>query len=214
MLVSAYADGIREIVCTPHFHYRRGHTSKEILQKTLQELQETIREKCPGMCLHLGNELYYDNELCERLTMGSVCTLAGTEYVLVEFSPQTEYAMIRKAALELVQEGFIPVIAHVERYECIVNNHKLAEELVELGALLQVNAASVLGKAGRKVKRFVKTLFRNGRVSFVATDAHDTKTRKPELSVCANYIEKKFGREAAEQCLFENPKKLICGESL
>lgn len=212
MIVSAYEDGIREIICTPHFHYRRGHVCKEELEKVFRELCERVWQECPGIQMHLGNELYYDNDLCERLAKKEVCTLAGTDYVLVEFSPQTGHEVIYHAMRELIQEGYNPVLAHVERYDCYVKKPVLAKELAEMGVYLQVNAGAVLGDAGRKTAGFIKKLFRAGLVHFVATDAHDTETRMPQLARCAAYVNKKYGRETAVRCFSENQQAVISGK--
>ncbi len=214
MILDAYADGITEIICTPHFHYKRGQAPRETVEHVFHEIREAIEQACPGMKLHFGNELYYHNDLCDRLNEGTVCTLAGTEYVLVEFSPGAEYGKIRGALLKILQEGYYPILAHVERYQCILKQPELAEELTNAGVYLQVNADAVLGRAGFRTKRFIRKLFQKDLVSFVATDAHDSKNRRPQLSICADHVAKKFGEDTAMRCFFENQRSVIMGKRL
>lgn len=209
MLQQAYADGIRSVIVTPHYHHRRGHASKEVILNKVKEVQEAIKEICPDMRLYPGNELYYSNSLPERIAEESICTMAESRYVLIEFSPETDYAEIRNALLNIQTQGVWPILAHIERYFCLVKKPALAAELADMGIYLQVNAGGVLGHYGRKEKKLVKKMFAAGHISFVATDAHDTERRKQELSEAAAYIEKKFGRDIMEACFHHNPQAII-----
>ncbi len=209
MLKQAYADGIRGIIATPHYHYRRGNASKEVVLAKVAEMQEAVKESCPELQIYPGNELGYNSHLVEKMEEESVCTMAGSRYVLIEFSPETEYAEIRNALLEIQTLGVWPILAHIERYFCLVSKPVLALELADMGVYLQVNADGVLGKYGRKEKGLIKKMFKAGRISFVATDAHDTELRKQKLSECAEYVKKKYGEEIMKECFFDNPQAVI-----
>ncbi len=209
MLKTAYADGIRKVIATPHFHHRRGHVPKEVIIQKLTEVQESIKEVCPELELYPGNELYYSSKLPELLAENQVCTLADSRYVLIEFSPDKEFAEMRNALLNVQSQGVWPILAHMERYLCLVKKPQLAEELAEMGIYLQVNAHGVLGNYGRKEKKLIKKMFSGDLISFVASDAHDTEHRKQELSAAAEYVRKKFGEDIAEKCFWHNPQMVI-----
>lgn len=209
MLTQAYADGIRTVIATPHYHHRRGHAPKEVILYKVQEVQEAIRETCPELKIYAGNELHYSSSLPERIADEEVCTMAGSRYVLVEFAPETEYAEMRNALRKIQTQGVWPIVAHVERYLCLVKKPALAMELADMEVYLQVNADGVLGNYGRKEKSLIKKLFAKDYISFVATDAHDTENRVQKLSGAAAYITKKFGEDVAQRCLFTNPQKVI-----
>lgn len=209
MLQMAYADGIREVIATPHFHHRRGHASKEVICEKVKEVQEAIRKTCPDMVLYPGNELYYSSRLPEFIAEEKICTMADSRYVLIEFSPDTEYAEMRNALMNIQTQGVWPILAHIERYFCLVKKPALALELAEMGIYLQVNAGGVLGRYGRKEKSLIKKMFAKGKISFVATDAHDTENRKQELSECAEYVKKKFGEAMVNTCFYENPQAVV-----
>ncbi len=209
MLKQAYDDGIRSVIATPHFHHRRGHASKEVILEKVKEVQEAIKATCPDMTIYPGNELYYSSNLPELIAEEKVCTMAGSRYVLIEFSPDTEYAEMRNALINVQAQGVWPILAHIERYFCLVKKPALAAELADMGIYLQVNAGGVLGRYGRKEKSLIKKMFAKGNISFVATDAHDTENRRQVLSEAAAYIAKKFGEETAERVLFANPQKVV-----
>lgn len=209
MLQTAYADGIRKVIVTPHFHHRRGHVPKEVIIQKLAELQDAVRGSCPDMELYPGNELYYSSKLPELLAEEQVCTLASSKYVLIEFSPEKEFAEMRNALVNVQSQGVWPILAHIERYLCLVNKPQLAEELAEMGVYLQVNADGVLGNYGRKEKKLIKKMFSYDLISFVASDAHDTEHRKQELSAAAEYVRKKYGDDVAEKCFCRNQQMVI-----
>ena len=71
--------------------------------------------------LLLGAEILYTDMTCRLLSEGRVPTLAGTEYVLVEFMPGVRYDALYKALEGILRAGFLPVVAHVERYACLAS---------------------------------------------------------------------------------------------
>lgn len=209
MLQTAYADGIRKVIVTPHFHHRRGHVPKEVILQKLEEVQQAVKATCPELELYPGNELYYSSKLPELVAENQVCTLANSRYVLIEFSPEKEFAEMRNALINIQSQGVWPILAHIERYLCLVNKPALVEELAEMGIYLQVNADGVLGNYGRKEKKLIKKMFSYDLISFVASDAHDTSQRKQQLSDAAAYVRKKFGDDVAEKCFCSNQQMII-----
>ena len=84
---------------------------------------------------------------------GRVPTMAGTDYVLVEFMPDEEWNYVRNGIDRLLCAGYRPVLAHAERCGCLAGRLSRAEELTELGCFLQVNSQSVTGAGGWRQKR-------------------------------------------------------------
>ena len=66
-----------------------------------------------------------------------------------------------------------------------------------------------VGEEGFATKRFCKKLMKNNMLDFVGTDCHRTNKRIPNLGPCAEYMEKKMGREYTERILIHNPQKII-----
>ena len=110
----------------------------------------------------------------------------GGRYVLVEFSGRHDYQRVRNYIYQLQQEGYCPVVAHVERYPQVIKQLEQVEELIELGAMIQVNAGSLLGENGFRMKNVSRRLLKKRWIHFIASDAHDSKTRYPNLGECAN----------------------------
>ena len=74
---------------------------------------------------------------------------------------------------------------------------------------MQLNASSVLGEYGKKTRQFCKRAMKEDCIHFIASDAHGTKYRKPNLGKCAKYVTKKMGKEYAERIFVKNPEKIL-----
>lgn len=210
MLQIAAEDGITAIIATPHFHYSRGHAKPEKIRRRLSELRAAAKEQELSIRLYAGNELYYSEDLIRIVKAGEALTMAGSDYVLLEFSENTEQRTIQNGVYEFLSEGYYPIIAHVERYRAFLDNPGFAAEITDLGAYCQINAKSLTsGIMDFGKKRFVNSMIENGLVSFIATDAHDTNQRPSKFGKAAEWLYKKYGPEECRELFFENAKKVL-----
>ena len=214
MLKLSYNDGVRKIICTPHYHIGRVIADREKCLEGITKLKEVIDEAKVELELYLGNEIYYHTESVEDVASGEIMSLAGSSYILFEFVPGVDISVIHKAVNDAFMEGYTPIIAHFERYGCLVNKPDRCKELKEMGALLQVNASSVIGKSGfadneRKLKKFIKGLMKKQLISFVASDAHGDSHRIPEFRKCYKYVVRKFGKAYAQKIFYDNQEKIL-----
>ena len=83
-----------------------------------------------------------------------VATMAGSRYVLVEFSHNSEASYIRERLSAMLSGGYRPIVAHIERYEATRTDLDFVEELTEMGAYMQINGRQHCGK----MRLFYKTL--------------------------------------------------------
>ena len=215
MLRMAAAEGICEIVTTPHYKMGRNrrNASKERIAELVQELQRWLADEGINIQLYTGNEILYSYEIDHLLEAQAVCTLADSSYVLVEFSPGDEFTYIKNGVQKILMAGFVPVVAHIERYEVLRKRQEYVEELVEMGAYMQVNASSIIGKAGWSVKRCVVRWIRDELVHIIASDAHDDKKRAPIMNKAAQIVERKFGVHKVMNLFYKNPKAILQGKT-
>ena len=209
MLKIACDEGIREIIATPHYNPGRWAFDSEHIKKCLQELNECAVEINPEMKIHLGSEVFFCQDTLDDLTLEKIPTMANSRYVLLEFMPSVSYRKIQTAVLQVHQCDKIPIIAHVERYDCLLEDNNLISDLIELGAYIQVNASSVTGENGRTAKHMVRELLKYHEVHFIATDAHRDDIRSPRMRECAEYVAKKYGLEYANRIFYDNPYCII-----
>lgn len=78
-----------------------------------------------------------------------------------------------------------------------------------MGAMIQINADSVLGHAGFQAKQFCKKLLSRQWADVIASDAHDLTERSCRMGECRSRIEKKYGNEYAEALFVTNPMRII-----
>lgn len=214
MLRIADKNGITHLILTPHHKPMHHNVSPGHNVLYRKKLQERARAEGIKAKLFSGNEIYYSDETIDELIRGEACSLAGSDYVLVEFHPTNPYKAIQNAMYRVMSAGFIPIIAHVERYSDIVTNPIHVEDLIGMGCLIQVNASSIMGKYGFGISSFTKKLLKREQIHFIASDAHDTKSRAPQLLECRKYVEKKYGDEYAKSLFFTNPANVLRNESI
>ncbi len=209
MLRIAESEGITDIIVTPH--YRQGHYKGERkdIEKALAKMREQMKKENIHINLYPGNEIYYRSELEEKFDSGALSTMNDTEYVLVEFSPMEDFMYIRSAVEDLLSIGYTPIIAHIERIQCVEKNLEHAQTLKRMGCELQVNAASALGEVGFWCKRFVHKLLKEQLVDYIGTDAHNVVNRPPKIKKCAEMLYRKYDREYVEDILHQNAVKRL-----
>lgn len=209
MLRLAFRDGIRQIILTPHNKPMRNNVIPEQMAEMRERLQNQAKKEGMEITLYLGNEIYYRSSLLEDVEEGKAVTMTGSAYTLIEYNPMEAYAGIRKGMYETLSGGLIPILAHVERYDCLMHETGYVKELVDMGCFIQVNAGSIMGEFGLSTRLMVRKLLKQRLVHFVATDAHNTGKRKPCLSASAEYVAAKYGTEYQRQLFYENPRHII-----
>lgn len=214
MLRMAYDDGTRQIMLTPHVKPNRHSAPKHVIQGVYARLVEKCRTELPALTLHLGAEILFSSDLLEGESRSNLPTLGDSSYVLVEFLPTASRRQLFYAVDELLAAGYTPIIAHVERYICVRKETDMVFQLADMGALIQVNADSIVGHSGLRTKWFCASLLRQELVSFVGSDAHDPKHRKPLLSQCEELVHRKYGEGYARALFLENPMKVIKNQTI
>lgn len=209
MLKMAYEEGIRQMIATPHFYASRKSATVEEVQTILRFVQQKTISWGMNIKLYAGNEIYYRSEVPELLEEGKIGTLAGSRYVLVEFDPMTEYSYLRDGISKLDSYGYIPILAHAERYECLFDKKERLERVKEHGGVIQVNASSFQKGMFDTVGKRAKYMLKKELVDVIGTDAHGTGKRSPQMRETAKYIYKKAGKKKAEEILFRHPKAIL-----
>lgn len=201
--------GIRALILTPHFRRDMFEASQEEVQSAYYKLMTWAREE--GMLLYPGCEYHVNSDMIEDLQEKRRWTLANSRYVLTEFSSHHTASEFRNYIGELVRCGYIPIVAHVERYQAVRSDWDLLYDLVQMGAGLQVNADAVLGMNGAAIRQYVRRLLEEELVSFVASDCHGIAYRPSHLMESYEYIIKNYGIQYAEELFWENPRKILLG---
>ena len=160
LLYEARKAGFTGIVCTPH--YMQGFYEKDAnyINNKMKELE--MDAKRIGIHLYQGNEIYAINEICKILKEKKIVSLNNSKYLLIEFSLNNEPIKNSVEIIdEIVKNGYIPIIAHPERYPYVQKDIKFLKSLLKKGVLLQANYASIDGYYGIPAKKTIIKLLKN-----------------------------------------------------
>ncbi|HEY3069720.1 MAG TPA: CpsB/CapC family capsule biosynthesis tyrosine phosphatase [Gaiellaceae bacterium] len=147
-----------------------------------------------GLDLQLGFELTPTPALLDEDPQRY--RLGGLPAVLMEVPFHGSLSLSERLAEHIEGAGLLPVIAHPERSEAVLEDPGLAASLHERGWLLQVNATSVLGYHGAEIEASAWRLLDDGLADLVASDGH-RRARPPELDEAYRAVSARVG-EAAE----------------
>lgn len=209
LLQMEYDQGVRGIIVTPHFRFRMFETPIERIKEQFVLVQRASAEIGNDLEVYLGCEFHANMEMPDMLRSGKVSTMAGSRYVLAEFSESSEASYIRERIYALLSNGYKPIVAHIERYEATRSDLNFVEELDDMGACMQINADSIIGKEGFSIKRFCRKLMKYDLVQFVGSDCHNTSDRISRMGEAYSYVNKKIGEEYADYLFIENPQKIL-----
>jgi len=205
----AYENGTRTIILTPHYRGKYKENDPGWLTEVYDMFCTMVAEKLPDVKLYLGSEVHYEADAPKKLSRKKILSMNQSRYVLLEFSTKSVRSQVINGVMEMVQYGFTPIIAHAERYEIFREDSSLTWEVLEMGALIQLNADSVMGKHGRRVKAYCAKLLKAEKAHFIATDAHDSKMRPPLLRKCYMYVYKKYGERYASELFGDNAQAVL-----
>lgn len=216
-LEQAKEDGIMGICSTPHVIC--GKTDTNAFQNILlrqQELMEIAKEM--GLYIYSGAEMFMNIDFLDSLDNGIFQTLNESRYMLVEFdlSRDIHYiSYIDEYLDELFCRGFIPIIAHVERFFPTGLDLEMVENWLEMGCLLQTNRTSLMGFQGKVIQRNAHHLVKNKMIHLVASDTHRTVGNRIEkLSDAYQVVIKLTDTEYADQLFLRNPLIILDDEVL
>lgn len=216
-LGQAKEDGIMGICSTPHVIC--GKTDTNAFQNILLRQQELMEiAKKMGVYIYSGAEMFMNIDFLDSLDNGIFQTLNESRYMLVEFdlSRDIHYiSYIDEYLDELFCRGFIPIIAHVERFFPMGLDMGMIENWLDMGCLLQTNRTSLMGFQGKVIQRNAHHLVKNKMIHLVASDTHRTVGNRIEkLSDAYQVVIKLTNTEYADQLFLRNPLIILNDEVL
>ena len=193
MLKIAQSEGITHMVATPHFKSGHRNASPQNVKELIQSVGKEAAAQGTDIKLYQGNEILFHDEMCEELDNGRISRINGTDYVLVEFMPSDPYQYIRNSLDEIMSEGYQPIIAHVERYGCMVDDIENVREIKNMGDI------------GKDIKKFLQKLLSEQIVDYDGTYSHRCEgSRTPKIQECADMLYKKYNEQYVDDILYGN----------
>jgi len=215
MLQMAEADGIHSIVATPHI-FSKLNTEKDM--ESLFKASEEFLEKVKLFDFHIkvfpGAEVFFTTNLRTYFKeYQKLLTLNGSSYFILEFPFDFIFPGVKEFIYDIQMDGWIPIIAHPERNQVIQRNPRILFEMVQQGALCQVNTGSLLGHFGGATRTTAFLLIQYNLVHVIASDAHSIKHRPPQLSSAYKLL-KENNADIADMLLIKIPQAVLRDEAI
>ncbi len=204
LILSAQKLGYKKICCTSH--YRAGKYENKNYDSALKKLRDQLKINKIDIELLEGNELFLNLDGLSALKEKKVKTLNRSNYLLVEAIPGMTEMALKKSLEKIINLGYKPVLAHVERYPFI--DLKTLYELKKIGVITQINLKSLRHK--KEIYRWIELNL----IDILASDVHDKKYRNYELEDIIREIDNRLGRETRERLLMGNPEKIVNNEDI
>jgi protein-tyrosine phosphatase len=215
LLAAASAKGIRQVAVTPHV----GRPLPKVQERPANEipaavaaLEQQVREQ--GVDIHLipGAELTFgESELPKRIGDEPWLTLGGQgRYLLIESTFGQWPLFANQFLYQLSLAGVTAIIAHPERLPDVQNNIHILDDVVRMGAVLQLTAGSIVGNEERRTRNCSRQLLEAGMVGVIASDAHSARAVWP--GDVADEVQAIVGESLARQILIDNPRAIVEGQ--
>lgn len=192
--------GFRKVVTTPHIMSDYFRNTPEIILNGLNAVRSAIGEIGLDIELDAAAEYYLDDAFIKMVDAHEKLLTIGDNYVLFEVSyinpPENIYAVL----FELSVQGYIPLLAHPERYPFWYGKPSVYEKLRECGAKFQLNTNSLVGYYGPAAKKCAEFLIDQSMIDFIGSDMHGTR----HLEALRKVPQEKYFRKLSEQGLLNS----------
>lgn len=211
MIAQAAEDGTEAICITPHYlRFSRHGNNPGVLRTKFEEFFERYKDE-KRIRFFRGAEVFVHPDIIKHVKRENL-SLNGSEYVFVEFPTDQVPAGTKDLFYRMMLAGLTPVISHPERNAVFGSQPELLYDLICRGCLSQVTAMSLTGEFGSFVYKRAELFLKNNLVQFIATDAHDSKKRKPVLSRAVKAAAALIGKEKAQAMVDEIPLAILNNE--
>lgn len=208
----AVADGIHTMACTPHIYPGMYMNDGPGIQRAIVHLQNELDNAGIALKLVAGADVHLVPDVLEGLRSGRVPTLNGSRYFLLEPSHTTPPLHFEASVFQLILAGYTPIITHPERLVWIETHYPVFLRLIEQGAWMQVTAGALTGAFGKRAQYWGERFVGEGHTHILATDAHSTGRRKPQLGPALEIAEKALGNPLARQLVVDRPQGILDNE--
>ena len=211
MAESAIADGITHVVATPHssneYHFEYSH-----VRELRDELQKKVGDR---LKIATGCDFHLNPENLESLRKNArqFC-INQHDYLLVEFNEVSIPPSMDQTLHEIRLAGVQTIITHPERNGILRAKPERLKKWVRQGCFAQVTGGSLTGTFGAGAQQDALRWIGAGLIHFVASDAHNTRTRPLRLQPAYDVVVDRFGQEKARALFQDNPLAAFEGREL
>jgi tyrosine-protein phosphatase YwqE len=164
--------GIQKCIATPHIIGDLYRNNAESIAAALQKTKDACSKAGINIELSAAAEYMLDDYFMDLLRKNEPLLTLQDNIILTEISYSTTPENLNEIVTAITGAGYVPIMAHPERYHYYQNNLDKMYALVEMGFLLQVNLLSVTGYYGKKAEKAAKFILEKKLATLVGTDCH------------------------------------------
>jgi protein-tyrosine phosphatase len=209
MLAVAARDGITTVVAAPHSH----HVKAAQVLAAVERLRVAAREAQIDITILPGHEARISADLVDRYNDGTLLTLNGTNWLLLECYLFHDWPihLIERSVDRLRDAGLRPLLAHAERYPFVQRDPTALRSLIERGIPIQINAGSLFYRETDIERITAEHLLRTRTAHVIASDAHNARYRPPALRAAYERAVEIAG-DAYAGWMCETPLRVLKGQ--
>ncbi len=207
----AFEAGTKMLVATPHVLNGLDMNQSMQIVKRFNQFKARLKQDLPELELMLGSEIYFRPDLAGIAHLDVATIGAKGRYMLVEFSLVDIPKGFDRELKNIRSSGIVPIIAHPERNAAAIKRPALVRQMMDCGALIQMNAGSLTGSFGRTVRNMARNLLKRGWVHVIASDSHGINHRGPGLQAAVSAAAEIIGAANARRLVVENPRIIVEG---
>lgn len=163
--------GFTKLITSPHVHELYRNSTETIVGK-LTELRAHLKKQEIDVKVDTIAEYNVDEWLIHHIHEQKPLLTFHGKHVLFETNFFAEPLVLNDFIFKISTQGYIPVLAHPERYMYLVNNVARIEDLLARGVLFQLNTTSLAGLYGPVVEKLAKFLVDRKFVHLLGSDCH------------------------------------------
>jgi protein-tyrosine phosphatase len=203
------ANGYSQCYCTPHVWPNLPHNSVAGIPKFVERLQRALDDAGVPLKLMPGGEINIRPDLPRTDIEELVSYGMKGKFALVDLWAETLPDMFFETVKWMQGSGITVVLAHPERMRAMQEQPRLADELIEMGVLLQGNLQCLADPAWKMTRRVAEVYLAEGKYFMLGSDLHNLEGLEARMAGLRRAIEM-VGAEGIEKLMVENPGRL-CG---
>ncbi|RYU93739.1 tyrosine-protein phosphatase [Emticicia agri] len=164
--------GYKKFITTPHVKAGIYPNTPQIIHQGLKKVQEALQSRNISISIEAAAEYLLDEDFEKILQNKEILSFGEKKYVLIEISFIAPPPNLNEIIFILKTQGYMPIMAHPERYGYWWSHLNKIAHLSDTGCLLQLNLLSLTGYYGKEVRQVAIKLLEADLINFVGTDLH------------------------------------------
>jgi protein-tyrosine phosphatase len=212
-MAKIYSDqGVICVACTPHILPGVYHNTGPQICAAVEALQAALYSAGVDLQVVTGADNHVVPNFVEQIKNGHLLTIADTRYVLVEPPHHVAPPRLDELFFSILVADYVPILTHPERLSWIEDHYSLIVEMARRGVWMQVTSGALLGRFGKRPKYWAERMLADGIVHILASDAHNTNRRPPDLLRGHEIAQRLVGTVEANNLVVTRPQGILSNQ--